>query len=819
MSEGEPRVDPGFEKLGVFYLGRTVPDGSAAPELLLYDAKDLTTHALVVGMTGSGKTGLCIDLLEEAALDGVPALVIDPKGDVPNLLLTFPELRDEDFAAWIDPADAQRAGLGVAEHAAATARRWREGLAAWGQDGARIARLRAATDLAIYTPGSSAGLQLSVLRSFAVPAEAVMRDPDALGDRVAGTVDGLLALLGTSAEPMQSREHILLSSLLAHAWRQGESLDLGALIRGILQPPFAQLGVLDLETFYPASERQALALRLNGLLASPGFAAWLEGEPLDAGGLLFTPEGKPRISILSIAHLSDAERMFVVTLVLNEVIAWMRAQSGTSSLRALLYMDEIFGFFPPVAAPPSKRPMLTLLKQARAHGLGVVLATQNPVDLDYKGLANCGTWFIGRLQTERDRARVLDGLEGAASASGRALERAHLERLVTSLGKRVFLMHNVHEQAPVLFETRWAMSYLGGPLTRAQIERLMAGRKPARAPVAQTSTGGAPQEGHSAMSARPVAPESVTEGFAALVVQPAAGATVFYLPALLGRAHLHFKQRGAKGLDVWRETAVLLTIGDDARLDWGAAREVIAALPALAPEPLEGARFAPLPPALARAGAWRGLDGKLARELYRSSRLRRLRYAPLELESELGEERSAFRQRVAILLSERRDREVEKIRQRYAGELQKLDERIRVASERLDTERAQVQEKRWSAAATVGASVLGALLGRKRISVSNVSRAGSAARAVGRTRKEQDDVERVEDRVEALVARRQELEKEAQAAIDTLVRELPASGEPSFEETEIAPLKSDITIDEIRLLWRPGTREAAGGWQPLDGLS
>jgi hypothetical protein len=411
---------PDFEKLGAFYLGREYDLETAKPrdELLLYDAKDLTTHAVCVGMTGSGKTGLCLSLLEEAAIDGIPAIAIDPKGDLGNLLLTFPELRPEDFRSWIDPGEAARSGITLDELAEQTAKRWREGLAAWGQQPARIARFRDSADVAIYTPGANAGLPLALLRSFAAPPQAIRDDADALRERIAGAVSGLLSLVGIDADPLRSREHILLSRVLDEAWRAGREVQLADLVREIQSPSFKQVGVVDLESFFPAKDRFELAMSLNNLLASPGFAAWREGEPLDIQRLLYTSEGKPRLSILSIAHLSDAERMFFVTLLLNEVVAWMRSQSGTSSLRALLYMDEVFGYFPPTANPPSKMPMLTLLKQARAYGLGVMLATQNPVDLDYKGLSNAGTWFLGRLQTERDKARVLDGLEGASTAAG-----------------------------------------------------------------------------------------------------------------------------------------------------------------------------------------------------------------------------------------------------------------------------------------------------------------------------------------------------------------------------------------------------------------
>ncbi|MAC29478.1 MAG: ATP-binding protein, partial [Myxococcales bacterium] len=466
-----------YEKLGAFYLGRPWDPASEQPTggPLLYDGRHLTTHAFCVGMTGSGKTGLCLSLLEEAALDGVPAICIDPKGDLGNLLLTFPELRPADFAPWIDPGEAARKGQSIEQRAGEVAALWKSGLGAWGQDGARIGRFRDAVDLAIYTPGSQAGLPLAVLGSLGAPPPGL--DAESLAEKVAAAVGGLLTLLGVEADPVQSREHVFLSNLFHHAWSRGQSLDLGGLVRAILEPPLQRVGVLDLETFFPAKDRQALALRLNGLLASPGFASWLEGEPLDVQRLLWTAEGKPRLSVLSIAHLSEAERQFFVTLLLEEVIAWMRAQPGTTSLRALLYMDEVFGFLPPVKEPPTKRLFLTMLKQARAYGVGTVLATQNPVDVDYKALSNCGTWLLGRLQTERDVDRVMDGLAGAAAAAGTTFDAGATRRTLAGLRSRVFLMNDVHEEAPVLFHTRWAMSYLRGPLTRQQIGQLMAERK------------------------------------------------------------------------------------------------------------------------------------------------------------------------------------------------------------------------------------------------------------------------------------------------------------------------------------------------------
>ncbi len=467
-----------FEKLGSFYLGK---EFDLANRRLLdrpvhYDSRDLTTHAVCVGMTGSGKTGLCIDLLEEAAIDGVPAIIIDPKGDITNLLLTFPDLTAEEFLPWINEDDARRKGMEPAEWASKTAQTWREGLASWDQGPERIRMLKDAAEFAIYTPGSQAGLPVSIISSFRAPDLDWETEGETLRERVQGTVSALLGLVGIEADPVRSREHILLSHILETAWRAGEDLDLAKLIMSVQKPPFRTLGVFDLDSFYPEKDRFGLAMMLNNILASPGFAAWLEGEPLDIPSLLHTAGGKPRHSIFSIAHLNDAERMFFVTVLLEQIITWMRAQPGTTSLRAILYMDEVFGFFPPSAQPPSKRPMLTLLKQARAFGLGVMLTTQNPVDVDYKGLTNAGTWFIGKLQAERDKARLLDGLESVMAEAGSMGDRGQLDKIISSLEARVFLLHDVNLPGPVVFQTRWAMSYLRGPLTRQQIKQLMGGR-------------------------------------------------------------------------------------------------------------------------------------------------------------------------------------------------------------------------------------------------------------------------------------------------------------------------------------------------------
>jgi len=785
------------ERLGSFYLGRLLQsDGAVSPQPLLVDAKDFTTHAVCLGMTGSGKTGLCVSLLEEAAIDGVPAIAIDPKGDLGNLLLTFPGLAPEDFRPWLDETEAARAGRSADEHARAVAEQWRKGLADWGQDGARIARLRESADIALYTPGSSRGRPLSVLRSLAAPHEAQRADREGVQERVAAVASSLLALLGVEADPLRSREHILLANVIEKAWQEGRDLDVPELIRRVQRPPFERVGVLDLESFFPAKDRQALALTLNNLLASPGFAAWTEGEPLDVARLLHTPDGKPRLSILSIAHLDDHERMFFVTLLLGEVVAWMRAQSGTQSLRALLYMDEVMGFLPPSAAPPSKAPMLTLLKQARAFGLGVVLATQNPVDLDYKALGNTGIWFLGRLQTERDQARVLDALAGSAAGGG--FDRGELERLLAGLGKRVFLMHSVHEERPVLFGTRWALSYLRGPLTLAEIGRLVPPEaKPAPRAAAQRS-GGAEAE-------RPAVPPELEERFFAARPLPAA-ARLLYRPALLGVAALRYADARA-GIEHTARVGLLRELGDAVR--WDGALEVDAAKLALGEEPAAGASFAALPPGLGKGSAER-LGKALAVQLAQARPLVLRRSAELGLASRPGEDEGAFRVRVREALRERRDAAVEKLRARYLPKLERAEQKVRRAAEAVDRERSQRTSHALGAAISVGATVIGALLGR-RARGGTIGRATTAARGATRAAREHGDVARALEEQAAAEAQLRALDAEFQAEAAAL---RAGAGEPALEELPLRPRKADTHVERVALVWLPYHVLADGRAEP-----
>ena len=453
------------------YLGRLYnsTQKQITDKTFTYNLADLTTHAVVTGMTGSGKTGLCITLLEEAALQGIPAIIIDPKGDLTNLLLHFPNLAPQDFQPWVDPEMARRAGKSLEQAATEAALSWRNGLGQWGIGTDRLMALKNAVQFAIYTPGSDAGLMVKALSSLALPTAEERASREILLDKIASTVTALLGLVGLKdIDPLRSREHILLSRIIEETWKQEKNVDLTELILQTQNPPFDKLGAFPIDTFFPQKDRMDLAMQLNNILASPSFQGWREGHELDIRSLLYMPDDRPRHSVFYLAHLSDAERMFFVTLLLSAVESWMRTQVGASSVRAILYMDELYGYLPPQSNPPSKQPLLRLLKQARAYGLGLLLATQNPVDLDYKALSNAGTWFIGKLQTERDKERLLDGLESAAGD----VSRGEIDKLISSLGKRVFIQHNVHAKQPALFQTRWAMNFLAGPMTRNQIPAL-----------------------------------------------------------------------------------------------------------------------------------------------------------------------------------------------------------------------------------------------------------------------------------------------------------------------------------------------------------
>ena len=792
-----------FEKLGFFYLGRRhdLATGKTSGEPVLYDSRDLLTHAVCVGMTGSGKTGLCMSILEEAAIDGIPVIAIDPKGDLGNLLLTFPRLSPEDFRPWIDEDEARRAGVSAEEYAAQQARAWAQGLSEWGQDGERIERLRASADVAIYTPGSRAGLPVSILQSFSAPPEGA-RDGEALAERAAVTATSVLELAGAASAP-RTREHTLVAALLSASWRDGRDLDLGSLIQQIQAPPFTKIGVADLESFFPSKERFELAMHINGLLAAPGFEQWLEGDPLDPSHLLYTAEGKPRVAIFSIAHLSDSERMFVVSLLLNQIVSWMRTQAGTSSLRALVYMDEITGYFPPVANPSSKTPLLTLLKQGRAFGVGVLLATQNPVDLDYKGLANTGTWFLGRLQTERDKARVLDGLEGVAAGS---LERDEADRILSALGKRQFLLHDVHNSAPIVFQSRWAMSFLRGPLTREQIRTLMAQRvaKAASRPRAASRPHVA-AAASSSSTAAPVVPPDIEQ----YVVPSEESSALPHVPVILGGARVTFTDSKLK-IDTTRDVLYAVPIADGAvPVDWAHATKLDVGVKDLRRvSETEGINFAPLPPAAAQPRNYAEWSKDLGRWLAQAERLQVLRHPTSKIVSTPDESERDFRIRLQLEARAARDRAVEDVRRKYASKQATLAERLRRAESNIGREQEQASQQRTQTAVSLGATVLGALFGRKAISTGTLGRATTAARGVSRSMKEAADVTRASEAAEAIRAQQKDLEQQIEADVDAIGGGFDTNA--PLEPVVIAPKRGQVDVKFVALGWLPDVGRGTG---------
>ena len=792
-----------FEKLGAFYLGKRydMEAQKLTEEPVLYDSKDLTTHAAIIGMTGSGKTGLGIGILEEAALDHIPVIAIDPKGDMGNLLLTFPQLKPENFRPWINERTALDKGQTPDEFAASQAALWKKGLGQWGQTGKRIAQLRKNADLAIYTPGSNSGLPVSVLHSFDAPDQELIDDIDLYRERVQATATGILTLLDMDADPVSSREHILISRLLDNAWKEGRSLDVPALIGEIQNPPITKVGVMNIDSFFPASDRFKLAMALNNLLAAPGFEAWMTGTPLNAKNLLYTEDGKPRISVMAISHLDDAQRMFFVSMLLNELIGWMRAQPGTSSLRAILYMDEIFGYMPPVANPPSKKLFLTLLKQARAYGLGLVLATQNPVDLDYKGLSNTGTWFIGRLQTERDKARVMEGLEGATAGN---FNKQAMERTIAGLGKRRFLLHNVHEDEPVIFNTRWVLSYLAGPLTRDHIRTLMKTAKNKLAAAVKAVS----KPKRKAASIAPALPPSIDQFFVRSM-----GEEITYYPRLVAGGDVVFTS-ARYNIEDEREVLHTVELEDGpVDVDWDNCEPLDFSIDDLEEEGEEDASYADCPAAADNPKAYAAWGKDYKRWLRQNENITLFRSKRFKLTSAATETEGDFRARLQDAASQKRDAAIAKIRKRYATKTTTLENRLMRAEQAIAVQKEQSTKKKLDTAISFGTAILGAVLGRKKLSSSTATKMGSAIKTAGSARKEAADVERARQTAMKVKADMAELNKQLEKEVADLDTSFDAQSE-ELDEIVVRAKSTDINVAITGLVWLPYTRGEKGRLRP-----
>ncbi len=788
---------------GAFRLGNVIDavTGKPGADALVLGSSELTTHGVIVGMTGSGKTGLAAVLLEETLLAGIPALIIDPKGDMGNLALTFPDLSPASFEPWVSASDAQSEGITVEQLAEKTATSWREGLAAQGIGPERIQQLRDAADVTVYTPGSAAGVPLNVIGTLRAPALSWETEAEALRDEIEGTVTSLLGLVGITADPLSGREHVLLSNLIENAWRAGRDLDLGMLIGEIQSPPVRKLGVFEIDAFFPPQDRTELALKLNALIASPAFAAWGEGAPLDPQSLLFTAEGKPRAAIIYLAHLSDEERMFVTTLVFSKLVTWMRGQSGTSDLRALAYMDEVAGYVPPTAAPPAKKPILTIFKQGRAFGLGLVLSTQNPVDLDYKAMSNAGTWLVGRLQTENDKARVLEGLRSATGG----VDIETLDTTIGALTKRQFMLVSAKGGSPHVFATRWAMSYLRGPLTKEEVQRLMSSvPRTAAEPAAAAPTSGMPL----AEDETSVAP-AVASGVAVSYLDPAApwGAQVRasaeatrHRAFVATRVALRYDDTAA-GIDEAQEFEALYGPLDEG-LDLDAETVVDFDDRDFRPDAPPGATYvlptAPVGEPKLFARVARDVQARLvagrALEIFRNRQLK--------LASRPGETEEAFLKRCDVEGQLRADEETVKLTKRLEAKKDRLESALDLARRRVDELDTQTKSRQTNELITGAGAVLGALFGGKRSTRSIANAVGSVASKHGQSATSAARRETAEAKVQRTTDDLADLEQEILdevAEIDEKWRVVAEAVEPVAIRLEA----TDVHVTDVRLVWVP----------------
>lgn len=822
---------------GNFYLGRIfdTEKGQTTDQAFLYDPDDLTTHAFVVGMTGSGKTGLCIDLLEEAALNNLPALMIDPKGDITNALLHFPDLLPSDFQPWVNPDQARRDGKTIEEAAEDTAKLWSTGLASWDITPERLRALEKSVHFAIYTPGSDSGIPVSILASLKAPEISWADNRELLREKISSTVTALLGLVGlTDIDPVRSREHILLANIFENAWSQAQDLSLSELIMQTQSPPFAKLGVFDVNTFFPEKDRFELAMLLNNILAAPAFQTWIEGQPLDIPSLLYGPDGRPRHSVFYIAHLNDAERMFFITLLFSAVESWMRSQSGTQTLRALLYFDEIFGYLPPIANPPSKEPMLRMLKQARAFGVGLVLVTQNPVDVDYKALSNTGTWFIGKLQTDQDKQRLLDGLQGAVAGN---LNRAAYDRLISALGKRVFLAHNIHNKPgkeATLFQTRWAMNYLTGPLTRTQIPVLnqkvgatATTEAKSAVPVSASQPAQSAAIAHSAPAVASPSPdpESTLPGTLTQPVLPSSIAMYFlpnnlsftqalkaagedyssqaenlgilYQPVLLAQAYVRFINR-KYNLDYEKKFSSLVQNPDRrGMIRWDEFPAIPIEPAELDNKPAPQARFTIPESPLSDAKLMSSIQKDFVDWVYRSSQVTVRANETLKVFAGPEITQADFRRMCTEAAQKSRDAEIDKLSASYDKKIATLQEKIRREERELSEDEADLSQRKLQEWGTHAENLLGLFGGSK--SSRRISSSLSRRRM---TQKAKADVEESEETIEALEKQIADLEKEKAAKLEEINERW---GEIANQITEIpvTPYKKDVMIDLFGLAWQP----------------
>ncbi len=771
-----------YEKAGLFYLGKDV-DGDrfeTTDNMTLLKNKHFTTHAVIIGMTGSGKTGLGIALLEEAAIDNIPAIVIDPKGDMGNLCLTDSDFSVESFLPWVKE-EAEAKGEDPEAYARKKAQMWKEGIEAWDQDGERVARFQK-VEKRIYTPGSSAGIPVNLLGTLETPSPEIMQESDAFNAFLKSTVNSLLSLIGLESEGLDSPEYILLAKLLVGAWSRGEKVTLERLITQVITPPFEHIGVLPLESFFPSEKRFALASRFNALIASPSFSVWLQGEALDIERLLYDDEGKAKISIFSISHLNDDERMFFVTTLLNRYIAWMRRQSGTSRLRSILYMDEIYGFFPPTKNPPSKEPMMLLLKQARAFGTGVVLSTQNPVDLDYKGLSNIGTWFVGRLQTTQDIDRVIEGLSGSTQGP---MDKKTIRRILADLPKRTFMLKSAHLPTVRLFTTRWVMSYLKGPMRASEIRTLMAVYKQIDT-VPQKTIQNKKAFETSVRAIRRI-DETIPQFY-----EPDITGSAEYLPVLGAKVTVHFVNQ-RKQIDERFEKTLFKELNAAMQtVSWDDAYEEPLDFENFPIKRPQEAHFAAVPECVAEDKRLRRTIKELKEHLYTAERLELWRCGNPKMESKPHETLSEFKVRLADVLEEKKEAALETLKERYAKKETRLLERLERARVRV----AKEESEATSSLIETGIAILGAFFGRP-----TPTKIGRAVSKGGKILKERGEMSRAQAQVAKYEEELMLLEEEMERKIEEIAEKYDVES-CKIDSFFIKPRKTDIDVKLCALVWR-----------------
>jgi hypothetical protein len=827
-----------MDKDGFFYLGKefSIESDKLLDQGYLYDASDLTTHGVVFGMTGSGKTGLCIDLLEEALNEEIPVIIVDPKGDVANLALVFPDQSPGDFKKWVSPAQAQREGKDLDTFAAEVAEKWKNGLNSWGINREDILPLQQKMDLRIFTPGSSAGMPVSIVQGFKAPGAELARDEEGMLEKIRNTVSALLSLLGLSADPLNSQPHILISNIIDHFWRLGRDLSLEELILNIQKPPFQRLGVFEVNKLMDEKERVELAFKINNIVAAPSFRFWKTGMPLSAGRLFEKKAGRVPVNIFYIAHLNDNERMFFLSLLLNEIVDWIRKQPGATDLKYLFYMDEIYGYLPPYPQnPPSKNPLMILMKQARAFGLGVVLVTQNPKDIDYKALTNTGTWFIGKLQAELDRERVMEGLRGILDASGDSLDTTEINNLLSSLKKRVFLVKNVHESGVKLFQTRWAISYLAGPLTREQIKELMLTEKavqqqrdvlprvsppgvgaaqvpshvPSFAPphppysppptVPSTAPPPIPTAGPPpvppSMPARsdllPFAPQADTP-IEYLYESSADSRSKFYSPYLYLQGEVIFDDNQ---LGIYVRKKYFTSVPMEANIDWRESQlEETEVEYSSEPDPAVMG-FETLKTKLNYSGL-RKMQSSFKNYLFSQQVLRLLINRNLKLVSEVDESEGAFRTRCRDVVEKMIDKEIEKLKDTYERKIERLEDRIEREKIKVRKLKKEARSKRTEEFLSIGESVLGIVLGGK-----SIRGLATAARRRRSTSSASDRVKLGKTKLSQLEEDILQLQEELEDKIADIEDKYYEKAD-KVEPFDVRLEKEDIIIARQSILWK-----------------